>query len=106
MSADGDRSEFLGPVEARWEHSALVWSVGSTPFRGTVRLPPPAAGVAGAEIRDPAGRLTPCLVCAAGGVPLESEDRNGTGREAPTGIYLVLLTRAAGKAVKRLVTIQ
>jgi hypothetical protein len=45
-------------------------------------------------------------VCAAGGVPLESEDRNGTGREAPTGIYLVLLTRAAGKAVKRLVTIQ
>jgi hypothetical protein len=106
MSANGDRSEFLGPVEARWDPPASVWSIGPTPFRGAVRLTPPGAGPARAEIFDPAGRLVRTLVRVGGNAPLEWDGRDGTGHEAPTGIYLVRLASASGKAVRGLVKIQ
>ena len=105
MNANNGRSEFLGPVEARWDPPALVWSVGPTPFRGAVRLTPPSAGPARAEIFDPAGRLVRTLVRGGGSAPLEWDGRDGGGRDAPTGVYLVRLTSASGDAVRRLVKI-
>lgn len=106
MATTGARNVFLGPVEARWDPPALVWSVGPTPFRDAVRLVPPAPGQARVEIFDPAGRLVRILVRIDGGAPLEWDGTDGTGRETPTGVYLVRLTSASGDAVKRLVKIQ
>jgi hypothetical protein len=105
-SANGSRSGFLGPVEARWDPPASVWSVGPTPFRGAVRLTPPGAGPARAEIFDPAGRLVRTLERSSGNAPLEWDGRDSAGRDTPTGIYLVRLASASGDAVKRLVKIQ
>jgi hypothetical protein len=106
MSVNGARSEFIGSVEARWDPPALAWSVGPTPFRGSARLTPPGAGPARAEIFDPAGRLVRTLARADGSAPLEWDGRDGTGRDTPTGIYLVRLTGASGDAIRRLVKIQ
>jgi flagellar hook assembly protein FlgD len=43
---------------------------------------------------------------AGGSVPLAWDGRDSSGRDAPTGIYLVRLTSTSGDAVKRLVKIQ
>lgn len=106
MSTNGDRGVFLGPVEARWDPPALVWSVGPIPFSGSVRLAPPVAGPARAEIFDPAGRLVRTLERTSGNEALAWDGRDGAGHKTPTGVYLVRLSAASSGDVKRLVKIQ
>jgi hypothetical protein len=105
-STTGSRSEFLGPVEARWDPPTLAWSAGPTPFRDTVRLTPPRTGPVCAEIFDPAGRLVRTLVRADGNAPLEWDGCDDAGRDVPTGIYIVRVGSTAGEAVARLVKIR
>jgi hypothetical protein len=100
-SAEG--GGFIGPVEARWDPPALGWSIGPTPFHGTVRLSPPGTGSARVEIFDPTGRLVRTLVRADGSAPLEWGGRDDYGREAPAGVYLARLRSGAGSEYARLV---
>jgi hypothetical protein len=99
----GPGGTFLGPVDARWDPPALVWVAAPTPFRSVVRLIPPQAGPARAEIFDAAGRLVRTLTRAGGEAPLSWDGRDDAGHETRAGIYLVRLTGGSGATVKRLV---
>jgi formylglycine-generating enzyme required for sulfatase activity len=106
ITTSGARSEFAGPVEARWDPPKLTWSVGPTPFRNTAQLAPPAAGPARAEIFDPAGRLVRTLVRTDGMAPLPWDGRDDSGREVLAGVYLARLQSGSGSETARLVKIQ
>lgn len=88
MSTNGTRGDFIGPVEARWDPPASVWSAGPNPFRGAVRLSPPISGTARVEIFDPAGRRLRILERADGMVPLEWDGCDNSGRVVASGVYL------------------
>ena len=97
---------FIGPVEVRWDPPVPGWMVGPTPFRGTVRLTPPWAGPARAEIFDPAGRLVRTLVRPDGTSPLAWDGRDEADHAAPSGVYTIRGRSSAGEVVVRVVKVR
>ncbi len=100
-SANG--SGFIGPVEARWDPPAVGWAAGPTPFHEIVRLAPPEAGPARAEIMDLAGRLVRTLRRSAGNAPMEWNGRDDAGRMVPGGVYFVRISTPARESRGRVV---
>lgn len=107
MSANGARSEFVGPVEARWDPPALAWRAGPNPSRAAVRLSPPLPGAARVEVFDPAGRRLRILERTEGADPLEWDGRDQSGRMVTSGIYFArLVASGAPSETLRLVRLR
>ena len=103
LESDAGGGRFLGSIEARWDPPALAWSVAPNPFRSSVRLTPPDAGAAEAEIFDAAGRFVRHLGPSSGGVPLEWDGLDASGRNVPAGIFLLRMTSGSARDVQRVV---